>query len=181
MEALALGTYQEEEGVVIVDAGGSASSPITRRLGGRDFAFVQSLTPERGASGVITEFSPQSNYSKANVSRLNEHGHGTFCKFRIVVQQGLERQGGVYALIADESVCYIGECEDLTRQFNKGFGTIYPANCYEGGQSNSCKINRQVLEVSKAGGHVDLYFHATHDRKEVKRRLIVSDKPPWND
>lgn len=164
----------------MIDAGRPTSTSSTRKLGGLDFAFVQSLTPDRDAAGSIMEFNPQGDYSKANVSRLNAHGHGTFCKFRIVAQQDLERQGGVYALFVGESVRYIGECEDLASQFNTGFGTISPANCYVGGQSTNCKIKRRVLETSKAGGHVDLYFHAAPDRKEIKRRLIVSDKPPWN-
>jgi hypothetical protein len=165
---------------VSIDAGDPALSSSTRRLGGHEFAFVQSLIPKRDASDAIMEFSPHGDYAKADVSRLHKHGHGTFCKFRIVVQQGLERQGGVYALIVDESVCYIGECEDLVRRFNAGFGNIYPRNCYVNGRSTDCKVNRRVLEASKAGGRVDLYFLPTPERKAVEQRLIACYAPPWN-
>jgi len=87
---------------------------------------------------------------------------------------------GVYALMKDGAVCYIGECEDLGKRFNMGYGNISPKNCYQGGQPTNCKINHRVLEVSKAGGRIDLYFHQTSQRKAVEKLLIVRCSPPWN-
>jgi hypothetical protein len=144
-------------------------------LGGRDFALVQHLAPERNEEGAIREVSPQGRYKKA--IPLHQYGHGTFCAFRIAVPAGLV---GVYALVVDGSVRYLGECADLGTRFNGGYGTISPRNCYVGGQSTNCKINRRVLDVSKAGGRVDLYFHPTPQRKTVEAHLIAAYLPPWN-
>ena len=117
-------------------------------------------------------------FAKSDAVPLHKHGHGTFCKFRISVPKGL---AGVYALVVDGSVRYIGECEDLGKRFNMGYGNISPRNCYEGGQRTNCKINRRVLDVSKAGGRVDLYFHPTPLRQTVEKQLVASCPPPWND
>jgi hypothetical protein len=147
------------------------------RLGERDFAFVASLTPERDAAGAIRELSPQGRYTKSDAVPLHKHGQGTFCKFRIAVSKGLV---GVYAMVVDGAVRYIGECEDLGKRFNMGYGNISPRNCYEGGQSTNCKINRRVFDMSKAGRRVDLYFHPTPQRKTVEEPLIARYIPPWN-
>jgi hypothetical protein len=148
-------------------------------LEGYDFALMESLAPERDAVGAIREFSPQGRYVKADATALHKHGQGTFCRFRISVPKGMT---GVYALVVAGSVCYIGECEDLAKRFNTGYGNISPKNCYVGGQATNCKINRRVLDVSQAGEQVDLYFHPTSPllRKPVEKRLVASYMPPWN-
>lgn len=147
------------------------------RLAGYDFAFVETLTPERTASGAILELSPQERYEKAGTSRLHNYGHGTFCKFRISVPEGLV---GVYAMVVDGVVSYIGECTDLRNRFNYGYGNISPKNCYVGGQATNCHLNQRILNVTKDGGRVDLYFHPTAQRKMVEKQLIARYSPPWN-
>jgi hypothetical protein len=151
--------------------------PATRRIGERDFAFVGSLLPERDAAGAILEFGPQARYERADLVRLHADGAGTFCRFRIGAPNGL---AGVYALVVDGSVRYIGECADLRQRFNAGYGTISPKNCYVGGQPTNCRINRRVLEVAQESGRVDLYFHPTPERKAVERQLVARYSPCWN-
>ena len=158
------------------NSGGPALPPAVR-LGIYDFTFVASLVPERDSAGAIREFSPQSGYAKAGAVPLHKHGRGTFCRFRLAVPKGLS---GVYALVVDGTVRYIGECEDLGKRFNAGYGNISPKNCYRGGQPTNCKINRWVLDMVKAGGRVDLYFHPTSQRKAVEQELIARHSPPWN-
>lgn len=154
------------------------TSPLaTIALGGYDFALAESLILERDASGAIVESRPQDRYDKAGIVPLHAHGHGSFCKFRISVPKGLT---GVYALVVDGSVRYVGECADLGKRFGSGYGNISPKNCYEGGQRTNCRINRRVLEVAQAGGRVDLYFHETAERKTVERRILSSYSPAWN-
>lgn len=158
------------------DGAACASSAI--RLGRHEFKFMEFLTPERDTSGAIQELSPQSRYMKCDAVPLHKHGHGTFCKFRISVPA---KQAGVYALVANGSVRYIGECEDLGKRVNMGYGNISPRNCYEGGRRTNCKINHRVLDVCKAGGCVALYFYPTPQRHMVEKELIARCSPPWND
>ena len=147
------------------------------QLGEWGFELVASLAPERDQSGAIIEYSPQGRYQRAGTIPLHKHGHGTFCKFRINVPAA---QAGVYALVVDGDVRYVGECDDLRERFNTGYGIISPRNCYAGGQMTNCKINRRVLDVSKAGNGVDVYFHPSSQRKSVEARLIEQYSPPWN-
>ncbi len=157
------------------NAAASTRTPIT--LGGYDFRFVATLAPERAASGLISEWSPQALYKNLDTYPLHKHGLGTFCKFRIVVPKDLV---GVYSLIVDGEVRYVGECADLGKRFNMGYGNISPKNCYVGGQSTNCKINRRVLDIAKAEGQVDLYVYPTLERKTVEKELVGMYVPPWN-
>jgi len=154
--------------------------PSTITLQELSFDFVDSISPDRDASGSIHEFRPQQRYVKGNASLLHKYGDGTFCRFRIAVPQKVRRMPGVYALVVDGSVRYIGECKDLYKRFNAGYGNISPRNCYVGGQMTNCRINRRVLDESKSGRRVDLYFHATSCRFAVEKGLIASCAPPWN-
>lgn len=151
--------------------------PPAITLGGCDFTFMTQLTPERDTTGAIRELSPQVRYLKADVVSLHRHGHGAFCSFHISVPPGL---AGVYALTVKGSIRYIGACEDLGKRFNAGYGNISPQDCYKGGQVTNCKINRWVLDESKGGDRVNLYFHRTTQRKTVEKLLIARYMPPWN-
>jgi len=159
------------------DSGSASNVPAMLTLEGHNFTLVTQLAPERDATGAIREFSPQARYANLNADPLHQHGRGTFCSFRISVPARLV---GIYALVVDGAVRYIGECEDLGKRFNAGYGNISPKNCYTGGQPTNCKINRRVLDVSKAGGSVNVYFHPTPQRKPLETQLIARYAPPWN-
>jgi hypothetical protein len=162
---------------MVLRSGSASPAPSAITLAGLAFTFVTQLNPERDATGVIRELSPQGRYTKAASVSLHRHGFGTFCSFRISVQPGL---AGVYALVVNGSLCYIGKCVDLGKRFNAGYGNISPKNCYHGGRTTNCKINRWVLDVTKSGDRVSLYFHQTPQRHIVEKRLIANYTPPWN-
>lgn len=146
-------------------------------MGGCAFEFVTTLAPERDDSGAILEDRPQERYAKRGTVLLNAHGGGPFCRFGINVEPGLT---GVYALVVDEEIRYIGICQDLAKRFNGGYGIISPRKCYKGGQSTNCKVNRRILDTAKGGGSVDLYFYPTPQRKAFEMCLIALYLPPWN-
>lgn len=152
--------------------------PSEITLGTYTFSLVESLALVRDETGAIVEKRPQAQYYKAGTVPLHKHGDGPFCKFGVSVPKGLV---GVYALLVDGEVRYIGECADLRNRFSYGYGHISPKNCYKGGQGTNLKINRQVLEVTKAAGRVDLYFYMTSERKKIERQLLDLYSPPWND
>lgn len=157
---------------------GAVDAPPVLHLADYSFTFRGQLVPERDAQGALKELQPQVRYAKRATVALHKHGLGPFCKFRIAVPAGLR---GVYALVVDDSVRYIGECQDLAKRFNDGYGNISPTNCYRGGQATNCKINHHVLDVTISGGRVNLYFHPTRSRYEVEEQLIARYSPPWND
>lgn len=143
------------------------------------FSFRQSVAPQRDAAGTIVEYRPQDRYAKALAVPLHDHGDGSFCTFQIDAESGLV---GVYLLVVNGQVRYVGECVDLRNRFNAGYGNISPRNCFVGGQSTNCKINRRILDVARSGDQVDLYFCTTSfvERKAVERCALDLLAPDWN-
>lgn len=124
-------------------------------------------------------YSPQKSYTSFD-KKLNQYGFGTFCKFKISNRYNKE---GVYALTVNNQVVYIGQSVNLSQRFNLGYGQISPRNCYEGGQSTNCKLNKFILLMSVMNKDIQLYFRGTnktHDRMKLEKQLIEKYKPIMN-
>lgn len=61
-----------------------------------------------------------------------------------------------------------------------GYSSISPRNCYVGGQSTNCKMNKMVLSLFEQGKRVSLYFNITTDYKRVELELIREVVTPYN-
>jgi len=143
-----------------------------------EFKYVCNITPETDNNGNIIEYSPQELYTKKQNVELHEYGKGPFCKFKIPnCWAGKE---GVYCIYSDDQLVYVGECVDLSKRFNIGYGNIAPRNCFKGGQSTNCKVNNFILNEIKQGRTIKLYFLETKERYKVEKELIEKFHPPWN-
>lgn len=118
---------------------------------------------------------PQSRYVNTRNLPLHKYGAGPFCKFS--VPPNAYGKTGVYAVLFDGVAKYVGECEDLGRRFNMGYGNISPRNCFEGGQQTNCRINHHVLMEGKKGSSAELFFHETEDRFRLESTLIRKLNP----
>lgn len=141
------------------------------------FNRIASLEPDKGIDGKIKEYLPQSRYKNAGGLQLHKYGRGPFCRFRIANDQN---EAGVYIFAIDGTIKYAGECLDLSRRINTGYGNISPRNCFEGGQSTNCRLNNLVLQKIKEGNIINLYFYATGNRKKVEADLLRKYQPVWN-
>jgi hypothetical protein len=147
-------------------------------LNGVHFQLVCEIKLACASNGQILTDRPQARYAKASSSRLHRYGSGEFCRFRIPTCWNMP---GVYAVVVDSYLKYIGECEDLSFRFNAGYGQISPKNCFVGGRQTNCRINMLILEAARSGATVNLYFHPSSDHKALESMLLCrSDKPPWN-
>lgn len=149
-----------------------------KKLLSYDFEYVQNLNPVLDNSGNIKEFSPQGGYLKRDSTELNKHGAGVFCRFSI--HPKWSGVSGVYVFFIDDELVYIGQAVNFAQRFNMGYGNISPKNCFVGGQSTNCKINKMVLHEIKSGRIVSVYFHITHDYNLIERELIKYYKPIYN-
>ena len=125
---------------------------------------------------------PQSRYVKASQTPLNKYGNGPFCRFRVA--KGCKKEG-VYILASGVEELYIGECENLEKRWGSGgYGGISPKNCFKGGQETNCRINNLILQASKKGIEMTLWFceigGGKQKRIEVERKLVQSLNPQWN-
>jgi hypothetical protein len=149
---------------------------MKRLIAGYEFAKVGRIQLDRDNE------MPQSRYVKANQTPLHKYGHGPFCRFSVA--KGC-RKSGVYVLSDGDNGLYVGECQNLeTRWGPRGYGTISPANCFEGGTQTDCRINNLILQASKGGAEMTLWFHEVEgikrERLAIERKQVEVLKPPWN-
>ncbi|QBP43187.1 GIY-YIG nuclease family protein [Paenisporosarcina antarctica] len=139
------------------------------------FNFICFITPKKNSHDEIQTFFPQNMFNNNESLALHQYGQGPFCSFTISTKSIKE---GVYLLKINDDITYLGECENLSKRFNSGYGNISPRNCFIGGQSTNCRINNKIYEV--ANEKVKIYFYETNNRFEVERELIMKLKPIWN-
>ena len=140
-----------------------------RDFGALSAAYICQILPERNSDGTVVECAPHGLYQNRKGLVLHKDGPGPFCKFR-----------GVYIVTRNGNACYVGECVHLSKRFNMGYGQISPRNCFVGGQSTNCRLNRRVLEAASRGETVELWFVATENRESVEFSLISTLRPEWN-
>ena len=154
----------------------TSSTADTINVCGYTFTYIQDLIPQCDADGTAIKYYPQAKYDNKAGLALLYHGKGAFCQFSIVADDW----PGVYLWVVDGKIIYIGETAGLKQRFNNGYGYISPRNCYVGGQSTNCKMNKVVLENFESGNVVSLYFYQTADYKRVELELLSEINTPYN-
>ena len=138
------------------------------------------IEPERRADGAVRHFQPQQDYEKRDDVELNAYGTGSFCHFMVPTE--IDR-AGVYLIVTEDRLAYVGECQDFSQRFNTGYGQISPKNCYKGGQETNCRVNQLILKCAESGWATDVYFIETAEpagRFVLESAYIAAFSPPWN-
>jgi 5-methylcytosine-specific restriction protein A len=151
-------------------------SSLRRRIEGIEFERVGVLTLKRNRDGGFFEYV----HRFPEGEQLHKHAPGPFCVLEL---QGAPAEAGVYALLVEAAVAYVGECANLRRRFGApGYGAIAPRNCLADGQATNCKVNTNVLKSYKDGRTVEVWFHQNAgDRWLTERHLLTELRPPWNE
>lgn len=150
----------------------------SKLVAGYRFLRFAIIKPKRFPDGRLLTYRPQKRYEGAAHSRLHQYGGGWFCKFAI---PGLPEKPGVYLLCVKSRVMYIGRCQNLAERFSfANYGMISPKNCFEGGQSTNCKINKQVLLHARKRRFLSLWFHPTKNVSKLEKELLSKVGTPWN-
>ncbi len=147
------------------------------KLGDHDFVFVCDIDPVRNEDGSVKDYMPQVRYKNLKNIPINKYGTGPFCKFKIPNHY---QQSGVYLFLIDGIPRYIGECVNLSKRFNMGYGNISPRNCFAGGQETNCRINNLVYQAALAVRPISLHFLATENYKVVEENLRRMKSTDWN-
>lgn len=146
---------------------------------GYRFSFVQAIIPECDESGHAIKYYPQNEY-KGN-RKLHKYGDGAFCRFSIHT----DNVAGVYLLICEGELLYIGQTCNLNQRFNNSrfgsYGFITSVACYTGGQMTNCKINQLVLKYFEEKTPLQLYFLPTSRYKEIERFLLSHISTSFNE
>lgn len=147
------------------------------KIGVYEFNQICTIEPERNPDGSVKQYMPQSRYKNRKNLPLNMYGKGPFGKFRIPNNYNVS---GVYAVVVEGELKYIGECLNLSSRYNMGYGIISPRNCFVGGQETNCRLNNLIYQTANAGRKISLWFMQTKDYKAIERKLRASDPPEWN-
>jgi len=147
------------------------------KINNYQFNFVCKITPELDVNGNPKKFFPQERYDNKKNLKLNKYGIGPFCKFSIDRKYS---KTGVYVILVNNLIEYVGECDDLFNRFGMGYGNISPRNCFEGGQPTNCRINAKILSLLNSNHEIGLYFLETTQRFKIEHELIIANKPSWN-
>ena len=151
---------------------------MTLTLRGYNFEHVCEIRLELDSNRNILEFLPQNRYENKKKLKLNKYGRGPFCKFAI--DKKYSKKSGVYVILVNSVIQYVGESIDLFKRFGMGYGNISPRNCFEGGQLTNCRINSAILELIKSNHSIHLNFFETDKRCEIECELISDLNPAWN-
>ena len=138
------------------------------------------IEPERDADGSVHQYQPQGSYEKRDSVALNAYGKGSFCRFRVPTNLA---QAGVYLIVTNDRLAYVGECQDFSQRFNTGYGQISPKNCYKGGQETNCRINQLILNCATPDGRSTSTSSRRRSRPTASRsspRTSRAYRPPWN-
>ena len=124
-------------------------------LARRVLAYAGRLFVERDANGTVMEYSPLSGMAAVE-HRYPAWALGPFS--RIEPEFDLPEQPGVYALVTDGAVRYVGHAKDVDAAFGirAGIGHISRRARAE----ERCRLNRLITAEARAGRTVDLYVLA---------------------
>jgi hypothetical protein len=146
-----------------------------RSWGGRQFQFGGSIHPKQTPAGEIALLYPALRYAKRGSVRLHKYGEGPFCSFRVA----LPRASGVYVICEGSAAKYVGQTVHLAARFYQ-YGQISPKNCYTGGRSTNCRMNRLILGSLRSGRRIDVYYSLTSEFFALEQALILEMRPAWN-
>jgi hypothetical protein len=144
---------------------------MTKRLiCGHQFQLIATVNPERDDDGNVKTFSPRGSGGQ-------ELSDAPFCRFAFPPDQ---RRSGVYAIVVNDRVVYVGKTNNLSRRFGPGeYGHIVvpePGNP----QVPNRRVNHGVLEAASRGDAVQVWFHSTTELDSVEASIISRLDLPWN-
>ena len=147
---------------------------------GQIFIWAANIRPKTRKDGTLWTDMPQARYAEAAQTRLNRHGAGPFCSFDV---RGLPDTPGIYAVTLNGILTYVGiATKSLKQRWGpQGYARISPRNCYVGGQSTNCKLNRAILEAAQQKRTVELWIREMDEPRTLEEQLIRGLNPPWND
>lgn len=138
-----------------------------------EFIYICRLIPESDSNGNLVRI----KYELDSEREIHQYGGEEFCRFSI--DQKWKKISGVYVLIQEGDIIYIGQASDFYKRFSQ-YGDIPEKGCYKGGRSTDCKINSMILKSYEEDKAIDLYFHETSRYDSVERALLANIPTKYN-
>ena len=125
-------------------------------LARRVLTYAGRLFAERDANGAVLEYSPLAGMAAVE-HRYPAWALGPFS--RIEPEFALPERPGVYALVTEGVVRYVGHAKDLDVAFGvrTGLGHISRRDAQRARWEERCRLNRLITAEARAGRTVDVY------------------------
>jgi hypothetical protein len=149
-------------------------------IGGLEFVHASSIEAARDERGRVLLDQPHVRFANSRSLPLLADGRGPFARLKL---SRLPQTPGVYAVIqGGADIMYIGRARTTfaDRWGSNGYGAIRPRNCFRGGQSTNCHVNRLIADALVADRALDLLIHPTQNSVMIEHHLIRHVSPPWN-
>ena len=134
-------------------------------LARRVLTYAGRLFAERDANGVVMEYSPLVGMAAVE-HRYPAWALGPFS--RIEPEFAMPARPGVFALVTDGVVRYVGHARNLEVTFGlrEGIGHISRRDAQRARGEERCRLNRLITVEARAGRTVDAY-------------MLVTESTPW--
>jgi hypothetical protein len=158
-------------------------------LSRRVLTYAGRLFVERDASGVVLEHSPLAGMAAVE-QRYPLWALGPFG--RIEPEFAVPEAPGVFALVTDGVVRYVGASRALDRTFGPkyGLGHISRKDAQKDRREERCRLNRLVTAEARAGRTVDVYLVVMAGRRwpmrapespaEVAAEIVAANRGDWH-
>lgn len=133
---------------------------------------------DRDSDGEVKVKKPQARYSKSEQRNLHTHGEGPFCQFEVDFR-AYEGSEGVFLIIVDDTVKYIGRSSDIGK-YIYDISNVSPSACYEGGQMTVCRINTKIHQAVRENMDVTVWATVSNYSDQIKQELLERYHPSWN-
>ncbi|MFC0524501.1 hypothetical protein ACFFGV_13075 [Pontibacillus salicampi] len=140
------------------------------------FEFVSMIEPDKTASGRVLEYIPENPFQEEEERVNYPFAGGPFCSFSIPTYE----ENGIYLLLVNERINYVGKCSHLSHLFNNGFGSIVLERSYIMNNLELCRINYKMLQAFFKGGSITLLFAQTAEDRNWTTFLAKRFLPEWN-
>jgi hypothetical protein len=160
-------------------------------LARRVLTYSGRLFAERDAAGVLLDYSPLAGMAAVE-QRYPAWALGPFS--RIEPEFAIPAQAGVFALVTDGVVRYVGHARNLEAAFGfrTGIGHISRRDAQRARGEERCRLNRLITVEARAGRTVDVYVlamgasrwwrpaRAAESPVAVAAEIVESNRGDWH-
>ena len=121
---------------------------------------------------------PQDHFANPREHSLAQEHDTYYCSFKI----DAPKRSGVYWILLDGEVVYIGRAKCLHNRLSTQYGTVSPRHPFKGGQLQKCRTNAKINKALDAGSTVVFRWERCQDYKDREKRMLEDPdrRPPWN-
>ena len=125
-----------------------------------------------------TNLRPQDRFRNPKSYLLHSSHDVFYCAFKV----NAPRKAGIYRILVDGGLVYIGRAADLKNRLSTQYGNVSPRHPFAGGQLQKCRTNAKINDALCRGKRVVIHWEVCNDYIAKERDLLKDPacRPEWN-